>query len=214
MPRTQAVITDIEDYFAKGCGRCPRFATSDCSTRRWADGLGQLRRICREAGLVETVRWGHPCYRHADRNIVLIGALRAEFRLSFMQAALLKDSRKLLEKAGPNTQVRSLMRFTENSQVIEQEAVIRAYLLESMHYADAGIRPEKVQQSIQLPAELRDALAADPELSAAFHRLTPGRQRSYVIHIGNARRSATRVARIAKSRDAILSGRGALERPR
>ena len=52
------MITDIEEYFSKGCGRCERFATSECSTRQWIQGLTDLRRICLEAGLVETVKWG------------------------------------------------------------------------------------------------------------------------------------------------------------
>lgn len=68
------MITSIEDYFSKGCGRCERFATPDCSTRQWTGGLRSLRRICLEAGLVETVKWAHPCYMHGDRNIVILGA--------------------------------------------------------------------------------------------------------------------------------------------
>ena len=47
------MITDIEDYFSKDCGRCDRFATADCSTRRWADGLARLRWICLDVGLLE-----------------------------------------------------------------------------------------------------------------------------------------------------------------
>lgn len=57
-PETQAppMITAIEDYFTQGCGRCERFATQDCSVHRWSPGLDELRRICRAAGLVETVK--------------------------------------------------------------------------------------------------------------------------------------------------------------
>jgi uncharacterized protein YdeI (YjbR/CyaY-like superfamily) len=77
------MITDIKDYFSKGCGRCDRFATPDCSTQKWNSGLKELRRICLDVGLVEVVKWGHPCYVHGDRNIAIIGAHRAEFRLSF-----------------------------------------------------------------------------------------------------------------------------------
>ncbi len=29
------MITDIEDYFRQGCGRCERFATADCATQQW-----------------------------------------------------------------------------------------------------------------------------------------------------------------------------------
>jgi uncharacterized protein YdeI (YjbR/CyaY-like superfamily) len=55
-------------------------------------------------------------------------------------------------------------------------------------------------------------LDADPELAEAFHALTLGRQRSYVIAFSSAKTSATRVARIAKSRSKMIAGKGAMER--
>ena len=91
------MISDVDDFFTQGCGRCERFATADCSTRQWADGLRSLRRLCRDLGLVETVKWGHPCYLHHGRNVAIIGALRGDFRLSFFNAALLKDPARVLE---------------------------------------------------------------------------------------------------------------------
>ena len=45
------MITDIADFFTRGCGRCDRFDTPDCSTRRWTDGLNKLREACRATGL-------------------------------------------------------------------------------------------------------------------------------------------------------------------
>ena len=206
------MITDIEDYFAKGCGRCERFATQDCSIRRWAKGLDELRRVCLAAGLVETVKWGHPCYMHADRNIAIIGAFRDDFRITFFNAALLQDSEGVLEKRGPNTRHRDLIRFLSNAQVAEMKVTVRAYLKEAMGYADAGIRPPKEKSEIELPDELVEALDADPELAEAFHSLTPGRQRSYVINLNSAKTSATRSARIVKFRQKIIAGQGANER--
>lgn len=206
------MITDIEDFFSKGCGRCERFATPACSANKWHAGLIALRAICRSAGLVETVKWGHPCYMHAGRNIALIGALQGDFRLNFFNAALMKDPEGLLERQGPNTQHPDSIRFTATEQVEERAAAIRAYLQEAMGYAEAGVRPSKVAQALELPDELVDAMDADPELAEAFHRLTPGRQRSYAIHLGSAKTSATRVARIEKARPHILAGKGANER--
>ncbi|WP_306007202.1 YdeI/OmpD-associated family protein [Aquicoccus porphyridii] len=206
------MITEIEDYFAKGCGRCERFATPDCSTRKWADGLGDLRRICLEAGLVETVKWGHPCYMHAGRNIVIIGAFRGDFRLSFFNAALMKDPEGVLETQGPNARHPDMIRFADNSQVAKRAPVIQSYLQEAMGYAEAGIKPPKEESKIELPVELVDALDADPELAEAFHNLTPGRQKSYVINLNSAKKSETRVSRIAKFRGKILAGKGANER--
>lgn len=206
------MITEIEDYFAKGCGRCPRFATSDCSTRHWREGLAALREICLEAGLEETVKWGHPCYVHADRNVVVMGAYRADFRLNFFHAALMKDPAGVLEKRGPNTQHADMLRFTANGQVAKRAGVIANYLAEAMAYAAQGIKPPREKRELVLPEELVDALDSDPELADAFHALTPGRQRSYVIQLNNAKKSETRVARIVKYRDKILAGKGATDR--
>lgn len=206
------MITDIEDYFAIGCGRCARFATPDCSVRHWAAGLAHLRAICRDAGLAETVKWGHPCYMHAGRNIAIIGALRDDFRLSFFNAALMRDPDGVLERQGPNTRHPDMIRFTDATQVAAMAPLIRAYLAEAMGYATAGIRPAKEPGAIELQDELVEALDADPELAEAFHALTQGRQKSYVIHLGSTQVPATRMARIARLRGHILAGKGAMER--
>ncbi len=205
------MITDIEDFFAKGCGRCNRFATQQCSTRRWATALEELRRICLVAGLTETVKWGHPCYMHAGRNVALIGAFQGDCRLSFFNASLLKDLNCVLEKPGPNTRNANLIRFTSNTQVAKLESVVTSYLKEAMDYAEAGMEPPKAKREIELPEELVDALDADPELAEAFHKLTPGRQRSYVISLNSAKASATKTARIIKFRSRMIAGKGANE---
>ena len=205
------MITDIEDFFIKGCGRCERFATPDCSTRQWIDGLTELRRICLESGLAETVKWGNPCYMHAGRNLVMFGALRNDFRFSFFNAALMKDPDGVLEKQGPNSQYAEVIRFTDNNQVLELEPILKAYIEEAKGYAEAGIKPPKVEREVELPDELVDAMDADPELAEAFHNLTPGRQKSYIFNINSAKKSETRVSRIIKFRPKILAGKGANE---
>lgn len=206
------MITDIEDYFTKGCGRCARFATPDCSTRRWIGGLNDLRRICRAEGLVEKVKWGHPCYTFNDRNIALIGALRADFSLSIFNAALMKDPEAVLQKRGPNAQHADEFIFTETAQVARLAPVISAYLQEAIGYAKAGIKPEKREQILDLPEELINALDEDPDLAEAYHSLTPGRQKSYILNLNAAKTPATRMNRIVKFRDKILAGKGALDR--
>jgi len=206
------MITDIEAYFTLGCGRCARHATPDCSTRAWASGLTALRRICREAGLLETVKWAHPCYMHSGRNICVIGALRGDFRLSFFNAALMKDPEGILEKQGQNTQYPDMIRFTDTAQPAAMATVITTYLKEAMGYAEAGITPPRNTRAVDLPDALLEALSADPELAGAFHALTPGRQKSWAIHIGAAKKPETRLARIAKGRDKIFAGKGAMDR--
>ncbi|EYD73290.1 YdeI/OmpD-associated family protein [Limimaricola hongkongensis] len=212
MGASAVMITDIEDFFSKGCGRCARFDTPDCAALRWQAGLRDLRRICLDMGLVETVKWAHPCYMHAGRNIALLGALRAEIRLGFFNPALLSDPEKVLERNGPNTRHPDMIRLRSSAEVAGMEPVIRAYLAEAMRHAELGTRPPKVQDDLELPEELRAAIDADPELAGAFSDLTPGRRKSYVIALASAKKPETRIARIERFRGRILAGKGAQER--
>lgn len=206
------MITDVNDFFTKGCGRCARFDTPQCSALKWQAGLAAVRQICQSLGLKETAKWGHPCYMHAGRNIALLGAFRDNFRLTYMNASLLKDPENILQKQGPNSPTPCMLVFTKDSTVAELEPTIRAYLTEAMGYAKAGIRPTKVVREVEMPDELIEVLDADPELAEAFHALTPGRQKSYAFNLNAAKKPETRFARIEKFRDKIIAGKGALER--
>jgi uncharacterized protein YdeI (YjbR/CyaY-like superfamily) len=128
-----------------------------------------------------------------------------------MNPSLLKDPEGVLERQGPNTQNADAIRFTDLADVGAKAAVICAYLAESMEYAAAGIKAQKVTREIELPEEMIEAMDADPELAEAFHALTPGRQNSYVIALKGAKAAATRVARIEKFRAKIIAGKGANE---
>ncbi|WP_336469878.1 DUF1801 domain-containing protein [Pseudorhodobacter antarcticus] len=174
--RNRAMITDIDSYFTKGCRRCARFDTLACSALRWRPGNAALRAICLSAGLEEALKWGHPGYTHAGRNITVIGAFVADYRLTFMDASLLSDPAGILEKAEPNSQHANILRFTDVSAVAAMAPHITAYLTEAMRYAKAGITPTTTPRVLDLPQVLIDALDADPDLSIAFAALTPGRQ--------------------------------------
>lgn len=207
-----AMITEVEEFFAKGCGRCARFATPDCSARRWSDGLAALRALCREAGLGEHAKWGHPCYMHAGRNVAILGAFREDFRISFFEAAGLADPDGLLVRQGPNTPVPDALRFRDNGGPVAMAPAVRSFLAQAKAIAASGLRTPREPAAFDLPVEMVEALDADAELAEAFARLTPGRQRSYAIALSSAKGAATRVGRIARFRARILAGKGATER--
>lgn len=207
------MITDVDDFFAKGCDRCKRFDTPQCSSQIWRGGLADLRTLCRNAGLTETVKWGHPCYMHQDRNIALIGAFQSYFNLTFFNPRLMSDPDGVLERQGAReTNTPGMIRFVTDAQVAAQSGIIRAYLAEAIGYAEKGIKPPPKVTEYPVPDELTDVLDSDPEFAEAFDALTPGRQRGYYMHIGDAKQSSTRSARIEKARPRIFVGKGFNER--
>jgi uncharacterized protein YdeI (YjbR/CyaY-like superfamily) len=200
------MIRQVEDYFAKGCGRCARFDTADCATRIWAPGVAALRAVCLEAGLDETAKWGHPCYVHAGRNVAVLGAHRDAFRLSVFEAGLLQDRTGLLARAGPNSAQADTARFTSAEAVHACRTALLDLLQQAKAHAAGGHRAPRHAAPLELPADLTEALNADPALAKAFHALTPGRQRSYVIALSRAKKPETRRAQVLRFSERILAG--------
>ncbi len=107
------------------------------------------------------------------------------------------------------------MKFTSTREIAAKVSTIKAYMREAIAAAKAGRKVElKKSTDFELPKELESRFKQLPALKTDFKALTPGRQRSWVIHFSGAKQSATRTARIEKAMPAIIEGRGFLERPR
>jgi uncharacterized protein YdeI (YjbR/CyaY-like superfamily) len=59
-----------------------------------------------------------------------------------------------------------------------------------------------------MPEEFKRRLQQSPALKQAFHALTPGRQRGYLLHFSAAKQSKTRDARVEKCMKRIMDGLG------
>jgi uncharacterized protein YdeI (YjbR/CyaY-like superfamily) len=202
---------ELDSYFTQGCGRCPRGGTPQCSVLLWPRALATLRHLALQCGLAEERKWGAPCYTHRGKNVAIIGAFRDSCVLSFFKGAMLADPQGLLSLPGENTQMGRVVRITNEAQPTQWADGIKALLLEAMELAAKGAPAPEPAAPAPLPAELAEALAADPELAAAFEALTPGRQRSHCMHIAAAKQPATRRARVANCRPKVLLGLGFTE---
>lgn len=199
----------VDDYLAVGCGRCPLGGTPDCKVHLWPDELNTARRILLETELTEDLKWGVPCYTYDGGNVAMLSALKGFCSLSFFKGVLLKDPENVLVPPGPNSQSDRLMRFTDVDRVLELEAVIKAYVQEAIEVERAGLKvPFKDTSQFEFPDELISAFEHDPAFAAAFESLTPGRQRSYLLHFSSAKQSKTRVSRIEKAMPKIFEGKG------
>lgn len=179
---------------------------------RWQPEIAALKAILAASGLVEENKWGKPCYTFEGANVVIIEGFKDTCGLGFFQGALLKDPRKRLVQLG-QTQAARMMMFGSAAQIEKERATIKAYVREAAALAKAGRKVQIEAREPAMPYELDARLRADPAFRQAFEALTPGRRRSWLFHIADAKQAGTRLARIDKSMPLIRAGRGHLERP-
>ncbi|MFZ5554077.1 MAG: YdeI/OmpD-associated family protein [Bacteroidota bacterium] len=200
---------DADSYFTDGCGRCPFFKTPQCKVQQWKNELKAIRNILLESGLNEESKWGVPCYTHNNKNVIMIAAFREYCGISFFKGALLSDPHKLLEFAGENSQSSKLLKFTNVKQVEKLEKTIKEYIQEAILVEDSGMKVEfKKITEHKIPEELEVKFKKDAAFKKAFHSLTPGRQRGYLIYFSQPKQSKTKEERIEKCVGKIMKGKG------
>jgi len=179
------------------------------NAKKWRNELEKLRTIALDCMLEEELKWGVPCYMYQKTNIILIGEFKDSCVLSFIKGALLSDANEILSKPGENSQSGRVIKFTNVKQIIEKEAILKAYIHEAIEAEKAGLKVTfKDNSELVFVEELEKVLNKNALLKKAFNALTPGRQRAYNLFFSDAKQSATREARIEKYKQRILDGKG------
>ena len=199
---------EVNLYLQEGCGRCPLGGTPDCKVHSWTQELQRLRAIVLECGLIEEVKWGVPCYTFQQKNVLILSAFKAYCSISFFKGSLLSDPKGILVKPGPHSQAARLLKFTHLTEIEDLAADIPSYIFEAIEVERAGLKVAFTQHPEPIPEELEQAFAEDPVLKSAFEALTPGRQRGYILYFSAPKQSKTRISRIEKNTEKILSGVG------
>lgn len=178
----------------------------------WQSVLAELRRVLLESPLTEEVKWNVPCYTFEGKNIIAINSLKDYVSCGFFKGALLPDEHGLLHRPGENTQEGRLMRFTSVDEIIKLEPVIQEYVLKAIEIEMSGQKlPPRQTEDYPVADEFQARLEEDPALAEAFERLTPGRQRGYLLHFTEPKQSKTRAERVEKAIPRILAGKGLLD---
>ena len=175
----------------------------------WRAEYAALRELCLASGLNEELKWGQACYDLNGGNVVLIHGFKDYCALLFMKGALLKDPMGILVQQTKNVQSARQIRFASRADINKQKAAVEAYITEAIAVEKSGAKVQmKSAAEFAMPAEFLTRLDDDPELGKAFHALTPGRQKGYLLHFAGAKQSATRTARVDKHAPRILKGLG------
>ena len=177
--------------------------------KRWSAEFAALREICLASGLHEDLKWGQACYDLDGRNVVLIHGFKDYCALLFMKGALMKDPKGILVQQTKNVQSARQVRFVDLANIRKRKATLAAYVKDAIAVEKSGAKVDMKKTShFEMPEEFARRLDDEPRLAEAFHALTPGRQRGYLLHFAGAKQSATREARIEKHAPRILAGLG------
>ena len=179
--------------------------------KKWQGEIRTVRTILLDCGLEEALKWGKPCFMLEGRNIAIIQPFKDFCSLMFFKGALIPDRHGMLRSQGANTQSAMRLEFTSRAEI--RKAVVKTYVKQAIAVEKAGLKVDfKANRELDFPEELSRALDKDGKLAKAFHALTPGRQRGYVLHFSGAKQSGTRAARIEKCAPKILAGKGLNDR--
>ena len=200
--------TTVDQYLLDGCGRCSLGGTPDCKVHQWSNELLLLRDLVLQSPLKEEIKWGMPCYTIEGKNVLMISAFKEFTSISFFKGILLKDKAKVLQKAGENSNIARLFKFKSIDEIANLAEVIQDYIQEAIEIEKSGAKVPKESPKMEFPDELIEKFNRDSEYQKAFENLTPGRQRSYLLHFNQAKQSATKVSRIEKSAEQVFLGKG------
>jgi uncharacterized protein YdeI (YjbR/CyaY-like superfamily) len=175
----------------------------------WQAEFQKLREIALASGLDENYKWMHPCYTYDGSNVVLIHGFKEYCALLYIKGALLKDPKGILVQQTENVQAGRQVRFRSLREIIDLEPTLKAYIQEAIEVEKSGMKLDlKKTSEFPMPDELKAKFQKDSALEKAFEALTPGRQHAYQLYFSQAKQSATREARIEKTRERILAGKG------
>tara|TARA_R110001632_G_scaffold92043_9_gene196947 strand:+ start:6701 stop:7210 length:510 start_codon:yes stop_codon:yes gene_type:complete len=161
----------------------PKVDTFLDSLNTWQVELSMLRELIIDCGLTEDFKWMHPCYTFNGKNIVLIHGFKEYCALLFYKGALLKDPDDILVQQTENTQSARQIRFTSLSEIEDLRRTIKEYIFEAIEVEKAGLKIKKKETAdFDMPEELRQKFNELLDFEKAFKKLTPGRQRGYLLH--------------------------------
>ena len=157
----------------------------------------RLRELILKAapGIDEDWKWG-PNY-NSNGMVCGFGAFKKHAVLHFFNGAAMKDSRKMFNFGMENEFSRSI-KFTDVSEVDENEKYIIEYVKESVALNKNGFKREKKTKEAVCPDDLYKALKKKPLAVKFFDSLATGYKNDFIELVETAKRQETRDQRIKK----------------
>lgn len=188
---------EVDAYIAKS----PEFARPILAKIRDAFHAG-----CPE--IEERLKWSAPSFEYKG----LLGgmvAFKKHVAFGFWKSRLMEDFDRIFAK-GPRAS--AMIARVESLADLPSKKVLVAYVKEAKRLNDEGIKEPKRAQpkrsaKVEVPADLKKALAKNAAARKTFEEFPPSQKREYVDWITEAKQAATREKRLKTAVDWMAEGK-------
>jgi uncharacterized protein YdeI (YjbR/CyaY-like superfamily) len=144
-----------------------------------------------------------------DKNIVLIQGFKESCTLLFHKESLPQNEAGMLIQQTQNLQLARQIRDTKQQEILELKSAIKAYVFEAIEVEKVGLKVSfKKTDAHRIHFELQTKMDENPAFKLASEALTLGRQRGYLLHLSQPKKSKTRITSIEKYKPKIPDGLG------
>jgi len=178
------------------------------NNKQWTEELERIASIINKLPLEKTIKWGAEVFTYNGKNVVSYGGFKNHFTIWFFNGVFLEDTYNVLVNAQEGkTKSARQWRLTSLSEIDEKK--ILAYINEAIEIEKKGLKiaPDKFV-AIRVSEILEKEFKNDTILKTKFEKLTPGKQKEYIIYINEAKQEATKLKRLEKIKPMILQGIG------
>lgn len=129
----------------------------------------------------KTTKWGADVFTYNGKNVVSYGGFKNFFGIWFYNGVFLKDKYKVLVAAQSKTKSLRQWRFTSKNEIDKKK--ITEYINEAIEIEKKGLKI-KAEKFTPMPISelLETELNKDQNLKTNFEKLTPGKQKVYIVY--------------------------------
>ena len=167
-----------------------------------------VHRACPE--VEETIKWGRPFFLYRGKMLCYMAAFTKHCGFGFvgpeMRRVMAEAKMPVEDASGSLGRITSLADLPKDAQML-------GWLRLAIGFVDAGaggmVRAEKSPKpEMELPEELRAALAKSRAAQAKFDGFSASCRREYIEWIADAKRPETRERRVQQAMEWIAEGKG------
>lgn len=148
---------------------------------KWIKELAIIATIISKLSIEKTTKWGADVFTYNGKNVVSYGGFKNFFGIWFYNGVFLKDKYKVLVAAQSKTKSLRQWRFTSKNEIDKKK--ITEYINEAIEIEKKGLKI-KAEKFTPIPISelLETELNKDQNLKTNFEKLTPGKQKVYIVY--------------------------------